>query len=313
MLSFMNVSPDQASIGTPKRNGAESFLSIGRCQPLPNLLILISFGIVGFSQADIPKEVDGWSKAKWEMTAEQLIQAFKSEGAVSSKRMGLECDSAVEIPTFKFETQDKQSAVTKVDFRVRFQIDKSSNHLCGIEIDPIRPNFSVRFNDVESMLIGTYGKPKSVETDKLMPWIPIAMWSFPSTSIRLSEDRISFSPEATKESTKLSNPPAIQSKTERAISTPGSSGPAGGIKKVMDGLLTSIRGWLPQKQSNTSPAPPIVALQSTEVASSTPTSILSGKAFLITKSGDLMLARFAQVFVLPGEASGNQQVRSIPK
>jgi hypothetical protein len=103
--------------------GVARFLKIIRRQPSANLLILISSGIVSFSQTDFPKDVDGWSKAKWEMTAEQIIQAFKAEGAVPSKGLGLECDSAVEIPTFKFETQDKQSKVAKADFRIRFQID----------------------------------------------------------------------------------------------------------------------------------------------------------------------------------------------
>jgi hypothetical protein len=245
--------------------GIRRFLKTMRPQPLAYLLVCISAGMgVCFSQTDATKDVDGWSKANWAMNAEQVIQAFKDEGAVTSKGLGLQCDSAVEIRNFQFDTQEKKSPLSKAKFRVTFNVDQWSHRLCTITIRPYR---SVPFDDLKSLLIKAYGEPKSVSTDRLDPR---ASWSFPSTSVILSNDGVNnyvyFFPQQTEERKKLFNPLTIQSNAVPAL-------------------------------------PPSDRLRSNEVTPSTPSSILSGKAFLITKGGDVMVPRFGQVFVLAGEAA----------
>jgi hypothetical protein len=255
-------------------------------RPLAHLLVCISGGVaVALSQTELPKNVDGWSKANWAMTAEQVRQAFKDEGAIPSKYPvpGLECGSAVEIPNFQFDAQDKKSPLSKAKFQVTFSVYESSHQLCRITIRPIR---SVRFDDVKVMLIKLYGEPNSVKTDRMSPE---ASWSFPSTSISLAGDfpnnvdaiyffrkdtvwrnietgqRNIYFPKKTEERRKLFNPPPIQ--------------------------------------ANVVPPLPVSERQSNESSPGAASTILSGKAFLITKGGDLMVVRFGQVFVLSGEAA----------
>ena len=239
-------------------------------QPVARLLVCISAGMgVCFSQTDGTKDVNGWSKANWAMTAEQVIQAFKDEGAIPSKGLGLECDSAVEIPTFQFGAQERKTPLAKAKFRVTFDADEWSHRLCRITIRPIR---SVRFDDVKTMLIKQYGEPKSVDTNKLMPK---AYWFFQSTSISLwgdwnNVDNIRFAPQKPQERQKLFTPPVIQSTGVSVSAEP------------------SVAAKVQPNESN--PGAPSSA-------------VLSGKAFLVTNGGDLMVARFGQVFALTGEAA----------
>lgn len=232
-----------------------------------HLLLSISVGTgVAYSQTNAPKDVDGWSKANWGMTAEQVIDAFKVEGAHARGGFGLQCDSAVEISPFQFGTQEKNSAVAKAKFRVTFDMDRESHRLCRITISPIRAG-SIRFSDVKAMLTKVYGEPKSEEIKPLIS--SRAYWQFPSTTIGLfdvgDDPDISFYPEQKEEHKKLFTPLTIQ--------------------------------------SNVGPALPAPQRQQGETSPGKPSAILSGKAFLITDGGDLMLARFAHLFVLSGEAA----------
>jgi hypothetical protein len=251
-------------------------LNLMRCPHIAYLLLSFCAGVgVALSQTELPKDVDGWSRANWAMTAEQVMQAFKDEGAIPSKGLGLACDAAVEIASFQFDAQDKKSPLSKAKFQVMFNVDQSSHHLCTVTIRPIR---SVRFDDVKVMLIKMYGEPKSVDTDKFMPK---AYWFFPSTSISLwgdwnNVDNIQFSTRKTQERQKLFNPQVVQSNAVPAASA---------------------------QPSNNRPVADTPVIQSNESSPGAPSAVLSGKVFLLTSGGDLMVARFGQVFVLSGEAA----------
>jgi hypothetical protein len=175
----------------------------------------------------------------------------------------------------QFRDEDKKSPFAKAKFQVTFYTDQWSRKLCGITIRPIR---SVRFDDAKTMLIRLYGEPKSVDADKSLPR---AHWFFPSTSISLwgdwnNLDNIRFSPPKSLERKKLFNPPMSQSDPLPAVSA---------------------------QLANDRPRSATSEIQSDQTGSGAPSAVLAGKAFLVTRGGDLMVARFGKVFVLSGEGA----------
>jgi len=151
--------------------------------------------LAGFGQTEIPKDVNGWSKAKWGMTEEQILQAFGGEvvRVPSAKDDGFAAPIA--IPTTK---------IGRSQFTVRFRLDPGTHKLCEVLLTPVEQtsNYTgsrvnampeVVFDELKELLTQKYGKPAStgpVYSGTFETANDSAIWRFPSAKIELTYTRI---------------------------------------------------------------------------------------------------------------------------
>jgi hypothetical protein len=136
--------------------------------------------IVAFGQSIVPKDVDGWSSAKWGMTEKEIKNAFKGEALTSES-----VDNLI-IPDYK---------IGRSRFKVTFVMDEQTKLLNRVNIIPIdggpgydgpvvNPGPERLFDDLKTLLISKYGQPATAGDS-------VAAWRFKSTTIDL---RVSILP-----------------------------------------------------------------------------------------------------------------------
>jgi len=135
---------------------------------MTSLLILSSY-------AQTPDKIDGWNKAKWGMTEEEIIEAF--QGQVQKRemqKMGTNRCSTLKIDNITLV--DKQ-------FKVIFIMDCNTKKLKVVIIEPSskwRPyeNF-IAFDRLEEELIKKYGEPRLSKSSNKNMESRSRVWVFP--------------------------------------------------------------------------------------------------------------------------------------
>jgi hypothetical protein len=126
------------------------------------VLFLLLFGAVGDGQAMIAKDVDGWTKAKWGMSEQEIRLTF-----------------APDIRTVPYLGLDDVT-LDSLHFSVRFWLDAKSNQLTGVRLTNIDKNLSTSsFSALEKALVKEYGPPTQRANGARL----ITVWEFPSSII----------------------------------------------------------------------------------------------------------------------------------
>jgi hypothetical protein len=147
-----------------------------------------------FGQTNSQKDVEGWSKAKWGMTDEQVLEAFTGDVVRLPASKELDPYAAIRIPIMK---------IGRSQFTVRFMLDPKTNQLCEVNILPVeqvhdysgpRTNAppEVIFDELQELLTQRHGKPTSTgptHSGTVTLDDNSAVWRFPSTKIQLSYTR----------------------------------------------------------------------------------------------------------------------------
>ena len=144
--------------------------------------LLVMLALVGMIALPLqtlaqPKDVEGWNKARWRMTEEQILSAF--EGQVER------------LPeTTKYTRVYANLWIKNLDiggeqYEVLFQMDNKTNQLVQVLIKPKEIKaLSVQFNPLEQMLVEKYGPPSYKEDSYKLDNFTRA-WNFPTTTIEL--------------------------------------------------------------------------------------------------------------------------------
>ncbi len=139
------------------------------------------------------KDVEGWSKARWGMTEEEILKAFTGEAKQLEKRENYKnAYATVGIDDIE---------IGGAKYKVRFLMDNYKNTLRQVLIktkDENPAGAEVWFKSLEQMLVEKYGQP-SYKDEKREPDRRISRtvvlegsvklttaWNFPTTIIELS-------------------------------------------------------------------------------------------------------------------------------
>jgi hypothetical protein len=146
-------------------------------------LVFIVVCGVSFGQVQV-KDVPGWNAARWGMTEEEILAAFKGE-AVRLAKPEVYASSVATIAINRIE-------IGGDSFYVHFLLDFVDKKLQQVTIKPIevtRSNIKIIYNNLGLMLAEKYGSPtlRNEEENK-----GSLMWNFPTTTIEL--DYFEFAP-----------------------------------------------------------------------------------------------------------------------
>lgn len=134
------------------------------------LLLFFQSSILGRDKAPSkPKDVNGWTKASWGMTREEIMKAFP--GTRASENVLLSAP---------FKIADHQ-------FTAEFQFSKDSNLLDAVAITPVEGTrfLDDLFQPLELMLTEKYGPPTTRPEPSIENKEVVISWAFPSTIISL--------------------------------------------------------------------------------------------------------------------------------
>lgn len=125
-----------------------------------------------------PKDVEGWSKAQWGMTEEQILEIFKGEVVRLDK---------VEF----YENWYASIGINNLEiggdkFYVHFLMNKKKKTLQQVNIiakEEALQGIEVVFEFLEQLLVEKYGKPSFKNEEEYKGRV---IWNFPTTVIELS-------------------------------------------------------------------------------------------------------------------------------
>jgi hypothetical protein len=124
-----------------------------------------------------PKDVEGWNKARWGMTEEQILSTFEGQVERFTKTETYQ-EVYVNLWIRNLDIGGEQ-------YEVRFHMDKKTNQLVKVVIKPKDKKGSiVLFKSLEQMLMEKYGPP-SYKDDSYNPEKFTCAWNFPTTTIEL--------------------------------------------------------------------------------------------------------------------------------
>lgn len=137
-------------------------------------------------------DVEGWSKARWGMTEDDLLKAFEGQAIRLEQKNYNDSYSTIEIRDIEIGSDH---------YQVRFLMDNNKKTLSKVLITPLDTDLAaaeIRFKGLEKLLIEKYGQP-SFRDDKKEPDTRISgslvhkgsvklttAWNFSSTIIELS-------------------------------------------------------------------------------------------------------------------------------
>jgi hypothetical protein len=133
------------------------------------------------------RDPKGWRDARWGMTEEQILEAFRGQANRLAERMrtrGSALHTSVGI---------EHLDVDGTDMLVRFYVDNVDNRLELVKMEPADRNFceaapATFFERMEPLLVRKYGQPATRANPKREPWratTGTAVWNFPSTILQL--------------------------------------------------------------------------------------------------------------------------------
>lgn len=152
--------------------------SLSRISNIWMLLITFFVIIVPTLAHSQIKDVEGWDKARWGMTEDQILQTFKGRlnKLPKTKKSGY---TYVNLQINDFVVEGIKCAVS-------FKMDTKSKLLKMVSIEPMKKkdNTPANFNLLKEMLTKKYGHPDYDSEDELIDYE--LRWHFPSTEINLS-------------------------------------------------------------------------------------------------------------------------------
>lgn len=121
------------------------------------------------------KDVKGWREAKWGMTEDEIIKAFKGEA--------IHLEKIEDWPDFYAPVGINDFMIEGEPYKVRFLMSKSKKVLQQVSIFAEGGFFNLRYKKLEQLLTEKYGAPsfKNVSDDK-----STVAWNFPFTIIELT-------------------------------------------------------------------------------------------------------------------------------
>ena len=141
------------------------------------LLALLAFS--GYSQE---KDVPGWQEARWGMTEQQLLTAFKTDIKKLPKRMTYNTTYA-DYGILDYEIDGQK-------YNVYFQMSSETNKLSGVLVSHTRTKsrtpLDIYFNNLDALLTRQYGAAGYQKDEHENGVISLdRKWSFPTTTIKL--------------------------------------------------------------------------------------------------------------------------------
>ena len=128
------------------------------------VLFFLLVGAAGGGQSAVPQDVDGWTKAKWGMSEQEIGLAF-----------------APDIKTVPYLGLDDVK-VDNLHFAVRFWIDPGSKKLIRVRLTNIDKKISASsFSAIEKALAQQYGPPTRRANGARL----VSAWEFPSSVIEM--------------------------------------------------------------------------------------------------------------------------------
>lgn len=137
------------------------------------IILLISCGY--FEKSN---DINGWREAKWGMTEEEIVKAFKGEAAQNEKEIIYSAEEYSNIGIRNFELGPGK-------YNAHFIMDKSTKKLVRIQIAPpnyYAPGGPAQYRYLETLLMDKYGPAQSKVDD---PQRLRSRWVYPSTIIQL--------------------------------------------------------------------------------------------------------------------------------
>ncbi len=128
------------------------------------------------------KDVQGWREAKWGMTEDEILKAFKGEAVHLDKAQDwdqLNLYASIGINNYDING-DK--------YNVYFAMDKTAKTLKMIQIyaaDKQYGLFQMRFKNLEPIFTEKYGAPSFKDNSDRIVNKSVVAWYFPSTKIEL--------------------------------------------------------------------------------------------------------------------------------
>lgn len=133
------------------------------------------------------KDVQGWREAKWGMTENEILEAFKGEAVRLDKieEWGqLNLYASIGINNYDIDGNK---------YGVNFAMDKTTKKLKMVQIsllDHTSGLVRTHFRDLEKLLTEKYGAPSFKNaSDKILNEIVVS-WNFPSTIIEINYSNI---------------------------------------------------------------------------------------------------------------------------
>jgi hypothetical protein len=139
--------------------------------PIVGVVFLVA---IAFGQSVAPADVEGWSQAKWGMTENQIMDAFKSE-VPTGDGLGNIIISDYEIANGRFKVSLSMDGKTKLLNRVIIVPVTGVPAFNGPAVNP-----RTQFDDLKALLTKKYGQPTSSGGNN-----NAATWNFKSTTINL--------------------------------------------------------------------------------------------------------------------------------
>lgn len=153
------------------------------------MLGIFAMILLPFQISAQPKDVKGWSKARWGMTEKEIENAFKAEikrrsDPIIDKQDGIYVN--LEIHDLTFEN---------AKFSARFVMDDKTDQLTEVVLSPKGTHFGMLFGILERKLVAKYGPVTYKDRDDIdMQKIGkngfghdeiSRLWRFPSTTVTL--------------------------------------------------------------------------------------------------------------------------------
>jgi len=133
------------------------------------------------------KDVQGWREAKWGMTEDEILKAFKGEAVRLDKIE--EWDQLNLYASIGINNYD----INGNKYGVYFAMDKTTKNLKMVQIYLLDTTSGIvrnRFRDLEQLLTEKYGAPSFKDaSDKILNKIVVS-WNIPSTIIELNYSNI---------------------------------------------------------------------------------------------------------------------------
>jgi hypothetical protein len=128
------------------------------------VLFFLLFSVVGGGQSAAPKDVDGWTKAKWGMSEQEIRLVFAPD---------IKATPYLELDDVKFEN---------LHFSVRFWIDAGSSKLIGVRLTNLDRSISTSsFVALEKALVQKYGPPAHRPNGARL----VTVWEVPRSVIEM--------------------------------------------------------------------------------------------------------------------------------
>ncbi len=151
------------------------------------LAVLITVPLI----AQVPSDVDGWTKITWGMTVEQAKTALQGSTVKTVFTPIPEKKSVFRLRVLDVHIGDVKLHASVATAQGSEEVNAVV--LLSDSITASQNNRGAEFDTLKQLLIQKYGAPKSEDVRRGVGVVKSVLWTFPSTTIRLTQSEFGSS------------------------------------------------------------------------------------------------------------------------